>query len=371
LERAAEALPEKADQIRPANGDPHRLLTADAEELVEVWLDEPSGRELVLALDDASLPKAGRKLLRRARHALRSQGVDVPEPAPVARVASLPKVEDDFRTAAVTPIDPSCARMLYLVEPHPSGGARLFEIGVSAWKGVLGVRVYSASRSKVRSFLRELTGRAAHPGVEAPPSAVRALVSRALAAQPADRPLPQSVGEWRSQVGLPEGESAPTPAELARESIAYDGPADAEGAIELARSARVGPWLRDPEALQDLAQKIQDKRAGPLVLSPAQHKEQSAGLIDEALESWFGGAGGEEMATLYRESAFIQWKRGDEETARVCLAAARAFEEQPPTRNPMARFLVETPLASVLAEQPESGEESPGAAEGGTSLVTP
>ncbi len=390
LERAARAMPATADQIRPANGDPHRLLSEleadaagevlawllreepdDAAELVEVWLDEPSGRDLVLQLDEGGLPKASRKLLRRARHALRSKGIDVPETPPVARVASLRKVDDEFRTAALSPIDPAGARMAYLVEPHPSGGARLFEIGLSSSKGVLGVRVYSASRSKIRSFLKELTGRAGQPGVTAPPDAVRALFARALAKQPESRPVPGTVAEWRSQLMPPEGETPATPAERVVEALG-EVAADADGAIELARTARVGPWPRDPKDLEALAEKLRDQAAGPIVLSPAQRKEQAATLIDEALDEWFGGAGGEEMATLYRESAFILWQRGEEDTARTCLAAARAFEEQPPTRNPMARFLVETPLAAVLAEATGTAPESAGeATEEGTSLITP
>ncbi len=77
LERAAEALPSEADAIRPANGDPRRLLAAlapegaarvlaallereeeEAEELLDAWLVEPGGVAAVLAVDEASLPSS-------------------------------------------------------------------------------------------------------------------------------------------------------------------------------------------------------------------------------------------------------------------------------------------------------------------------
>ena len=109
LERAASALPDHADAIRPANGDPVRLaeelddeagarvltwllehLLEDAAELVEAWVETPEiGAPPLLRVSPDRLSKAGRKLLRRAQHQLRSRGVEVPEEAPAAVVATL------------------------------------------------------------------------------------------------------------------------------------------------------------------------------------------------------------------------------------------------------------------------------------------
>src|SRR5262245_11510728 len=94
LERAATALPDAADAIRPANGDPDQLArdlsTADATrvlawllehepaagaELALTWSEQPDTAQPVLALVPESLPKPARKALRRALHRLRSRGV--------------------------------------------------------------------------------------------------------------------------------------------------------------------------------------------------------------------------------------------------------------------------------------------------------
>ena len=96
LERAAEALPSEADVIRPANGDPVRLLAGlspesavrvlvsllrddvdAAEELLGAWLEEPAGVAALLAVSEEGLPKPARKLVRRAQHFLKSQGLKV------------------------------------------------------------------------------------------------------------------------------------------------------------------------------------------------------------------------------------------------------------------------------------------------------
>jgi hypothetical protein len=62
-------------------------------------------------------------------------------------------------------------------------------------------------------------------------------------------------------------------------------------------------------------------------------------------------------AHRFREAAYVFWKRGDEEAARTCLAAALAFESSPIGENPVARAMLEVPLAPVLEKIESDGEE--------------
>jgi hypothetical protein len=179
-------LREEADAIRPANGDPARLLSSldpaaaarvlgwvlthrpdDGAELADAWVDEPAAAEIILSLDAGPLPKAGRKALRRVRHRLRSRGVEVAERGPEPMVSSLPPIEDELSGGFVTPIDPGGTRIAYLLESHPSGGGRLFEVVIDDRLGVVGCQVYSSGRSKVRQFLRE-GARPHHPSRRGP-----------------------------------------------------------------------------------------------------------------------------------------------------------------------------------------------------------
>ena len=85
LERAADSLSANADTIRSANGDPDQLLDglgADAcaevlvwlleneatecEALATAWSESDRGAEVLGAVVESGLPKAGRKVLRRA-----------------------------------------------------------------------------------------------------------------------------------------------------------------------------------------------------------------------------------------------------------------------------------------------------------------
>ena len=382
LERAAEALPGEADAIRPANGDPRRLLASlgpagaarvaswlfaheveDAAELADAWLDLEDGPAALLAIAEAPLPKPGRKLLRRARHQLKSKGVAVPDPAPAPTVARLPRVEDALVAAAVTAPDPFGACLVYLVESHPGGGARLFEIALAEGRGILGVDVYSAGRSKVRAFLREVTAGRRLAAVEVAPEAARALVARTAAAQPADRPLPPGYREWQAQLrDVPAG--AQTPGELARAALADAGDTDLAPALALVAEGRVGPWpVR--EVLEGVAKRIQEIGESPLVVAGGHRREQVDEAIGAAMEQTFAAEGGARIAALFRHAAYVFWQRDDEPAARAALAAAARFEEGRPAENPLARALFERPLQGLLDRLAEQGDS----ADEGTSLL--
>ena len=397
LERAAEALPSEADVIRPANGDPVRLLAGlapesavrvlvsllgddvdAAEELLGAWLEEPAGVAALLAVEENGLPKPARKLLRRAQHFLKSQGMRIEAPAPAPTVAHLPKVEDELRVAAVSAPDPFGFCMAYLVEGHPSGGVRLFEVSFGEGQGIASVEVYAAGRSKVRAFLRELTSRRGLAAVEAPITSVRALLRRAAAAQPADKPLPPTWLEWHSRLDEVE-DGTPTPGEFVRDGLGEPRePLDLEPALALVRDGRVGPWP-DRETLTRTAKRIQEMTESKLIVAGARRREQIDALIAEgAAEAW-GGPGGARIAALFRHTAFVLLARGDEAGARACVAAAAAFEKRPPAENPLAAALFERPLTGFLEqlEQKEReeaeqgslivkpGDQSPGAGPGG------
>lgn len=376
LERAAEALPAEADVIRPANGDPRRVLAGlsregaarvlafllredpeAADELLDEWFALEGGAEAVLAVDASGLPKAGRKVLRRALHQLKSQGMRIEAAPPAPTVARLPQVSDELTAAAVTAPDPMGACIAYLVEANPSGGARLYEVSFAEGEGILSADVYSAGRSKVRAFLREVTASRGLPAVEAPPAAVRALVRRAAEAHPADRPLPSGWGEWRARLDEAPPDT-PTPGEFVRDALGEPAePLDLEPALALVREGRVGPWPAR-ERLEPIAKRLQEVFESPLIVAGPHRREQIESLLREGAEEAFAGAGGARIAALFRHTAFVFQSRGEEALARACLAAAAAFEKRPPAENPLALALFERPFAPYLEHLEQQAAES-------------
>jgi hypothetical protein len=387
LERAAEALPAQADAIRPANGDPARLLElagaagaaavlawllehepADGAELAEAFAEDPErGSAALLAVAEPALSKSGRKALRRARHQLRSRGLEVPEPERTGGVATLPPVEEPFEQAALSPLDPRGACAAFLVTSSPGGGTRLFELVLDEARGVLDLRVYAPSRSQARKLLKSFTASERFPAVAVPADALRALVARCAQAHPASRPPPRAFSEWRAQLAAPAA-GARTPGELAREALgAQAEPARVRRAAEQVRAGALGPWPPAPELLQPLADRLLEVARGTIIVSGARRREELDRVLEEALAGLFAAPFAAQTAARFEEAAFWLWQRGREEEARDALAAAAAFRAGEPRENPVAKAMIEAILAPVFAK----AEEAIRAEEGATRLVQP
>ncbi len=374
LERAATALEADADRIRPANGDPGRLrreLAPEAggrvlgwllayeleagEELAAAWAEEPEGKAHLLAVSEQDLPKAGRKALRRVLHRLRGRGVALPEPAPAPMVATLPPLEDGLEAALISPLDPSGARMAYLVEANPGGGARIFEIILDTGRGILDCAVYTTGRSGARKFLREAQARS-FPALPVPPDSLRRLLATAAQAQPPDQPPPRTFLEWRTRLTRsPEG--TPTPGDLAREALGSEGGSLAR-ALELVRERQVGPWPPAEAALRSVVERLQELAEGKIVVSGEQRRERIGAVLGQALLAFYDPAAAARMAGRFEEMAFVFWKQDREEDARACLAAALSFSDTEAGENAVARALLEVALAPLLDRLREEEDSS-------------
>jgi len=369
LEDAASALPGDADAIRPANGDPFQLIQAlgpaagqrvlswlltnapeGGAELALAWLEVDGGAEVLATLEEGALPKAGRKALRKALHRLRTKGIELPagdgSPELVAR---LPRVEDAFEVGYVSAVDPRGARLAYLVEPNPSGGARLFEILLDENRGVVDFQVYSAGRSRIRRFVREAVDQSRFPVAEASPSALRALVARISARHPSDRALPAAFSEWRSKLAIP-GE---TPGDQAAAALAGESEGDALArAVELVREGTLGPWGGSPSAwTEDVEGRIREE-AG---------KESGQEDWSDLAQEVFAEEQLRFSAERFRESAYVLWKSGCERDARACLAAAESFgtgQESRPLVLAMTQMLLSPIIEEIRARSASmEGEE--------------
>lgn len=367
LEAAASELDAQAEQIRPANGDPLRVLQSldaagagrvlrwllehraeDAIELADAWSEEAAGMELLRCASTAALSKPGRRALRRIQHRLRSRGVTLPSPEPAPTVAKLPRLEEPLSGAWISSLDPGGGRLAYFLEPHPAGGARIFEVVFDDARGILGLEVYQAPRGKARRFLRDLTRRGRFAVCEVPVESARAAVAHAAGHQPADRPLPRGFAEWRSHVAeAPEG--ACLPGDLVRVELgASPEPALVRRAVELLQEGRIGPWPPGRETLGIVLERIRTAMESPLVVSGATRQGRIDDLLSEAAGEVFDAEGAALAAHRLRESAYVFWRQGEEEAARACLAAAASMGEDGAASSPVARAMIEIPLRPAL-----------------------
>ncbi|MFO0687366.1 MAG: hypothetical protein U0900_01515 [Myxococcota bacterium] len=378
LERAASELTALADRIRPANGDPHRLLEllapadatrvlgfvlahdeASGEELLDAWGELESAAGVLAAVPEASLPKAGRKQLRRALHRLRARGVAIAEPAPAATAASGAKatparvgaaLNDRWQEAHLSAPDFRGTRMGYLVDDHPAGGARLFEIRFDPARGILDFKLYNAGRSKVRGFLKSLAEGANQRLFEVDRAALCALVRRASQAQPSDRALPTFFVEWRSRLFSDALDGEATPGELARRALGEAGDPDKslESVGDSIRSGRMGPWPPSTTWVGERMERAQQAMAG----LAGEAREAAIGRwVDEVTGELDGETSPEGLAQQLAEWAWIEWQREDADRARALLAVATGVTgaKGAEIRRSLARARVDALFGPFLA----------------------
>lgn len=385
LDAAASALPKDENLIRPANGDALRVLAAatpeaaqrvlgwmlserpdDADELIAEWLGEESGQQALLGLREEALSKPGKKALRRWLHRLRSAGAPIPKPAaPAAGVVTLAKVEEEIAGAYVSAIDPNGTRMAYFLEPHPNGGARVFEVVFDDARGIGGFRVLQAARGNALRFLKDLARENKGVAEELPADSVRAAVAFAAQRQPKDRPAPRGFAEWRARVAAaPAGTKLP--GEIAEAALGASVSAeDLRAAVKLVEEGRLGPWPPLREQVMPILERVRSDLASPLVVSGATKNARLEDRLSEALAEIYDADANAIAAHRCRESAFAFWRGGDEPAARASLAAAREFASAKSGDNSVARALLERVLRPAFealtreAEVAAAGAEKP------------
>ena len=373
LERAAEALPEQADLIRPSNGDPVQLLsTLDetgsqsvlawllanepeaGEELMLEWCEDDRGIERVQSIDLAALPKPGKKLLRKALHRLRTSGVEVAAPKVTSQPATsrLSDVSDEIAGAYLTTVDPRGSVLLFLVEANPSGGARLFQISLDEMRGVVEFDVYATGRSKTRSFLRKLTdpsAAGASGAVQVDSAFARGLIGRIAAIHPKSRPFPRAFSEWRRK--LEAGGSDVGPAERVKEALAGAEADPSEGVARVAErvgAREIGPWPPTASRLSAVSESLGATVDEIVSMTGDARKDALDQAVRDATESLFEEDHPNHTAARFELSAYVAQVAGKNETAADLLAAAQSFRNGDVGSNPIALAMTEAFTASIL-----------------------
>jgi hypothetical protein len=367
LERAASALAGDADQIRPANGDPVQLLDvldadaavrvlgwllsndADAaDELASCWSEEPKGIAPLQQVNESDLPKPGRKVLRRTLHRMRSRGVDLEPREPSASVVGrLPELSDRIDGAFICPVDRSGGYLIFVIEPHPSGGGRLFQLALDEERGVVEFDAFVAGRSKLRSFIRKLQSKGGAAAVASETGPLKALLARLLEIHPADRALPKGFGEWRSK--LTTGAGPEDPSDLARPTQGGEAGSGADERVaERIRNSQIGPWPPNSHILSEVGGRISGRLDKVSEMSPEERAGESEAAITDSVAGFFDEDHRRRTARRFELQAWVLWNQDREDEARDCLAAASMVRDAPLESNPVARAMIEVCFATAL-----------------------
>jgi hypothetical protein len=323
-------------------------------ELLALEESDEDAPALLSTLLERVSDKARLKLVRRARHRLRSRGVRVDDLAREGRPSVLRPLDVAPDRALVSSLDPLGQRLLFLVEPRP-GGARVVEAVLSDTSGVRRLRSYTGSRSAARNMLREIRAQGERGFAELAPGEARALLARAEAVRSETSSRrevdPELLGELLRE---PADE---TPGERVRRELASEAQALEPKQVDdaLARDLeqrRLPLFAPPPEGLRAVAEELLGLSHSPLVLSEAQrldrerevYRRAGAELLDEGTRGRF--------ATRLEETAAIWLAGGDREgAARLVELAGRVREAQRPHEIPYLAACLSTWLSAIAERE--------------------
>jgi hypothetical protein len=121
-------------------------------------------------------------------------------------------------------------------------------------------------------------------------------------------------------------------------------------------------WSLEEGESQKYLALLKEASASRLVLAPHQKEGRLVEIYQQAVHDLFDGP----RRLLYRrrleEMAYILWKNGQEDEARVALAAAAGMERESGilAPHPFLMELVKRSFSSQLGEEKEKKEQEPG-----------
>jgi len=325
-------------------------------ELLATLSDAKAARVLQRMLK-VSKEKKVQKMIKRSLYRLRSKGFSIEE-TPFNKEASILRpVQAEPAKGMGGGFDSVGQRFLLLVIPHSGRGGTVMEGVISDTIGLVNFSGEEMTRKGVRAFLEEIQTKSPFPLVEMEASYVGFLFAQAYRST-----LERKAAIPQNYLHL-KGEIDGVKKEYERPLIYSYLPSD-EVAGEDRWLGRAGDllkvnlfsgWRIEEDLIGRYAEEIREAEDSKIVLHPSQKEARFQGIYEKALSELFSG----ERRFLYRrrmeEMAYLLFRLGKEEEARLSLAVALDLEKplnsiQP---NPFLQQLIVKSIMTLLAEANE------------------
>jgi len=342
-------------------GKDERIDLALAEGL-GLWFS-PRAADLLHRLSGATSSKAVTKSIRRSIFQLKSRGLgaeEISDRAPAVYHPPQPAASEGF----LTPIDSTGHRVVLLARPQIPQGMAAFSTAISDREGIVDFSGFETSRKNFHEYLEMF--REQYPGevVEADPDYCSGLIMEAaeIGQKKGTAPSPEFM-KWRPLLGL----SSPLPLRaliyryLEEEEI-KSRPELLDRSASLFQLSLFDTWSLEEEESDKYLALLKEASASRLVLAPHQKEGRLMEIYQQAVHDLFEGP----RPLLYRrrleEMAYILWKKGQENEARIALAAAAGMEKESGilAPHPFLLELVKRSLSSRLEQEKEKKEQEPG-----------
>ncbi len=298
-----------------------------------------------------------RKVIKRSLYRLRSKGVAVGEISSGQERSILRPLQAESREGFASGIDFMGYRVLWLIVSRPGRGVGVMHGVVSDREGIVDFSQEEMSRKEFRTFFKEIRDKNPFPIVEIEPSYVAYLFARAYQSNVEKKgPSPQSYLQAKSEIEKIRKDYA--------KPLIYSYPLadDLAGDDRLSRKGGdllnvdvFSSWRIEEEQIRPYAEEIREAEESKIVLHPGQKEMRFQGIYQKALAELFSG----QERLLYQrrleEMAYVLFKLGKEEEAKISLSVAMDLEKplNPIQPSPFLFQLVTKSIFSLLTEAKE------------------
>jgi hypothetical protein len=312
---------------------------------------------------DVSREKKVRKMVKRSLYRLRSKGIAIEE-------GSLDKGRSILRPLEAEPpkgfgggFDFLGQRFLLLVIPHTGRGWTVMQGVISDTEGFIDFSGEEMTRKGFKAFFEEIQGKSPFPFVEMDPPYVGFLFDQAypLTLEKRGSP-PQDYLRAKTEIERikKEYERSLVYSYLQADEMVADDRFLRRGG-DLLKVDLFQGWRIEQDQIQRYADEVWEAEESKIVLNQTQKEARFQGIYQKALSELFAG----ERRQLYRrrleEMAYVLFKLGREEEARISLAVAIDLEKpvNPIQPNPFLFQLVVKSIFTLLAEAYEKKAKEP------------
>lgn len=323
----------------------------------------PQAADLLHRLAAAPSSKAVAKSIRKSIFRLKSRGLSVEEisnRSPAVYHPPPPATSEGFLSS----MDSAGHRIVLLARPQIPQGVAAFSTVISDGEGIVDFSGFETSRKNFHEFLEVFQAQYSGEIVEADPEYCFGLIVEAAEIIQKKGTAPSAeFSKWRPLMGSsPPLPLRPVIYRYLEEEEIKSRPELLDRSASLFQVSPFNTWFLEKEESQKYFALLKEASASKLVLTPYQKEGRLMEIYQQATHDLFDGP----QRLIYRrrleEMAYVLWKKGQENEARITLAAAAGMERESGilAPHPFLLELVKRSLTSLLEEEKEKKEEGPG-----------
>jgi hypothetical protein len=328
-----------------------------------VYLITPGSADMLSQMVVAETQnKPLKKTIKRSLYRLRERGIIAEDRGTEDSRAFIFRSPTRISEGYLSSIDYLGDRLVWLTQPRVTKGLYFFQALINDTEGIKDFQGTEITKKMYREYLTRFKEENPIPIVEAEPSYCQFIIEESYTmATQRGHSVPTGYLEWKNIVGKPSVKpQRPLIYSCYEEETIKADESLLTRSETLFELPEFSNWVIKPDEMEKYAEKIQEANESKLVLTPIQKQERIYQIYNDAAEELFN----EERRLLYKrrleEIAYIIYKLGKEEDARICLAAALALKDESITfsHHPFLLELVKRSLSSALWKDEQKAKEN-------------